>query len=92
MRLTRSRYNGDTREPHYVPPVYSGPEPSPAGFDGGKTYHGSCHCGAVTAAVKVKEPLEDGAYKGPIVECNCSICRRVRFPPPSPWPQILAVH
>ncbi|GAB1318689.1 Glutathione-dependent formaldehyde-activating enzyme [Madurella fahalii] len=69
-------YNGETREPQYVPPAFSGPEPNPAGFDEGKTYHGSCHCGAVTAAIKVKEPFEDGAYKGPIAECNCSICRR----------------
>lgn len=51
--------------------------------------HGSCHCGAVTLAVKVK-PLETwdiSKEEERIVECNCSICVRVSTPiqtqPPS---------
>lgn len=46
--------------------------------------HGSCHCGAVTLAVKVDKPLEDRditADEERIVECNCSICMRVGFSP-----------
>lgn len=41
--------------------------------------HGSCHCGAVTMALKVK-PLEIydiSNEKERIIECNCSICMRV---------------
>lgn len=42
--------------------------------------HGSCHCGAVRLAVKMKpletwDTLSDGEYR--VVECNCSICVRV---------------
>ncbi len=33
-----------------------------------KTYHGSCHCGAVT--------FEVDADLSKIIECNCSICRK----------------
>lgn len=45
--------------------------------------HGSCHCGAVTLAVKVDKPLEDRDItvdEERIVECNCSICMRVSLP------------
>ncbi|KAK4112072.1 hypothetical protein N656DRAFT_710317 [Canariomyces notabilis] len=68
------RFNGDTLDPQYVPPAYSGPEPNPAGFAEGKTYYGSCHCGAVTATLKVKGSLD--SYEGRIIECNCSLCQR----------------
>ncbi|KAG6366312.1 hypothetical protein INS49_000489 [Diaporthe citri] len=63
--------------PAYEPVAYKGPEP--AVDEGGKIYHGSCHCGAVTLAVKVDKPLEARDItvdEERIVECNCSICMR----------------
>lgn len=41
-----------------------------------ETYHGSCHCGAVTFEVDLD--LTQPSYR-----CNCSICRRNRF-----WPAV----
>ncbi|KAK4121717.1 hypothetical protein N657DRAFT_116887 [Parathielavia appendiculata] len=69
-------FNADTFDPQYVAPAFLGVEPTPAGFEDGKTYYGSCHCGAVTTAVRVNGSLENGTYKGPIIECNCSFCAR----------------
>jgi hypothetical protein len=41
-----------------------------------KTYHGSCHCGAVKFEANLD--LTQSSYR-----CNCSICRRTRF-----WPAV----
>ncbi|KAK3292201.1 Mss4-like protein [Chaetomium fimeti] len=68
--------NGNTYGTPYAAPPFSGDEPAPAGFEDGKTYHGSCHCGAVATAVRVKGSLEDGTYDERLMECNCSFCRQ----------------
>jgi hypothetical protein len=54
--------------------VHGSPEPT-ANIDGGKLYDGSCHCGAVTLAFKTK-PLDE-TFDGRVIDCDCSICRRV---------------
>jgi len=38
-----------------------------------KTYHGSCHCGAVRFETELNLAAADTS------RCNCSICRRGRF-------------
>ncbi|KUI54895.1 Centromere protein V [Cytospora mali] len=76
--LEAKPFDGKSTPPSYNPPVYKGPEPS-AEIENGKTYHGSCHCGAVTVAVKLEKPLEEwdiSVHKERILECNCSICAR----------------
>lgn len=72
------RLDGKALLPAYEPPPYTGPEP-PAEVGNGKLYTGSCHCGAVTLAVKSK-PLDE-TYDETACECNCSICGRVSSHP-----------
>lgn len=68
------RLDGASLGTPYQPPIYTGPEPT-AEIENAKTYHGSCHCGAVTLALKTV-PL-DKEYPEKVLECNCSICERV---------------
>jgi len=74
-------FDGLKIEPQYEPPVFSGAEPA-AEIANGKIYTGSCHCGAVKVAVK--SPPIDSTYEDRILECNCSICQRVRRSPKNP--------
>jgi hypothetical protein len=74
-------YDGwNLSQPLYDPPGFTGELPKFEGY-GLKIYTGSCHCGAVTLAVKTK-PFPDVEVK----EDNCSICQRVslHFLAPSP--------
>ncbi|KAK8118848.1 uncharacterized protein PG998_003474 [Apiospora kogelbergensis] len=69
-----SSFDGASLPPAYDPPPFIGPEPE-ANIGGGKIYHGSCHCGAVTFALK-SQPL-NSSYSSGMAECNCSICSRL---------------
>lgn len=73
--LTRKPVDGAAKGDTYTPPQHAGDLPS-AEIPNGKLYKGSCHCGDVTVAM-VEEELEDHENKQ-IIECNCSICERVR--------------
>jgi hypothetical protein len=41
--------------------------------DGATVYTGSCHCGAVAYILRNPEPISR------VVDCNCSICAKVRL-------------
>ena len=58
----------------YKPIEYTGPQPT-AEMEGGKLYTGSCHCGALTIAVK--SPPLDETYDKYLASCNCSHCGRM---------------
>ncbi|KAL2130441.1 hypothetical protein VTI74DRAFT_6387 [Chaetomium olivicolor] len=90
--LELKTFEGNKFDPKYVAPEYSGPEPNPPGYEDGKTYYGSCHCGAVTTAVKVKGSLEDGTYGESIMECNCSHCQRIGYVWIYPAEPQVAIH
>ncbi|KAI1074055.1 glutathione-dependent formaldehyde-activating enzyme [Whalleya microplaca] len=65
--------DGASFPPAWIPPKFKGQGP-PAEIEGAKIYTGSCHCGAITLALKSK-PI-DSTYKENVVECDCSICSR----------------
>lgn len=56
-----------------------------------QTYPCSCHCGSITFTVTLSPPLTEQT----VMECNCSICRRVGYllvctshsPHPTPFPR-----
>lgn len=75
--LKANKYDGAANEPLYKPPAFTGPEP-PAEIESSKMYTGSCHCGAVTLALKTRGPHSEEVEV--IGECDCSICARVRQP------------
>lgn len=73
--LTESqRYDGRALGNAYETPKHHGAHPE-VEVEGGRTYTGSCHCGAVTVAVASK-PIDE-TFAGRVVECNCSFCERV---------------
>ncbi|KAI1298391.1 glutathione-dependent formaldehyde-activating enzyme [Xylaria venustula] len=67
-------------QPAYEAPKFTGKEPT-AEIEGGKLYTGSCHCGAITVALKSKpldESFTDDIGFG-FLECNCSSCARAGY-------------
>jgi hypothetical protein len=70
--LEVEKFNGGDLEPKYQSPQLPAWEGEVE--DGFKIYQGSCHCGAVTYAVKTK-PLNETK----VLSCNCSLCSRVRL-------------
>ncbi|KAI1427815.1 glutathione-dependent formaldehyde-activating enzyme [Xylaria sp. FL1777] len=76
-KLPLKKFDGASLfQPAYEPPKFTGIEPT-VEIEGGKLYTGSCHCGAITLALKSK-PL-DKDFTGDIVECNCSSCAKAGY-------------
>ncbi|KAI1278157.1 glutathione-dependent formaldehyde-activating enzyme [Xylaria sp. FL0933] len=76
-KLPLEKFDGASLfQPAYEPPKFTGEEPA-AKIEGGKLYTGSCHCGAVTLALKSK-PLDKNPT-GDILECNCSSCAKAGY-------------
>ncbi|OAA73593.1 glutathione-dependent formaldehyde-activating enzyme [Cordyceps fumosorosea ARSEF 2679] len=71
--LKRTPVDGTKIGAPYEEPKHTGPVPT-VEVEGGKLYTGSCHCGKLTIAAKIKR-LEDDKDSG-MIECNCSICER----------------
>ncbi|CAG9941330.1 unnamed protein product [Clonostachys rosea f. rosea IK726] len=71
--LEKKPYDGRALGNAYETPKHHGAHPK-AEVEGGKTYTGSCHCGAVTVAVASK-PIDE-TFAGRVMECNCSFCER----------------
>ncbi|KAI1178451.1 glutathione-dependent formaldehyde-activating enzyme [Nemania sp. FL0916] len=72
-KLPLETFDGASLPPTYQPPKFSGPEPT-AQIEGGKLYTGSCHCGAITLALKSK-PIDKNSTEN-FTECNCSSCAK----------------
>lgn len=62
-------------DPPYEPHTHKGALPETQ-VENGKLHTGSCHCGKLTVAINV--PAVDSTYPDKMLECNCSICERVR--------------
>ncbi|OAR00412.1 hypothetical protein LLEC1_07563 [Akanthomyces lecanii] len=71
--LKRTPVDGTKIGSPYEEPKHTGPLPT-VEVEGGQLYTGSCHCGKLTIAAKLKR-LEDDKDSG-MIECNCSICER----------------
>lgn len=70
--------DGASRGSAYKHPEYPVEDPKGGEQKGMKTYTGSCHCGRVMLAVRSK-PLPEVE----VLECDCSICGRVKFVNPT---------
>jgi hypothetical protein len=68
--LEVEKFNGGDLKPKYQPPELATWKGEVE--EGLTTYGGSCHCAAVTYAVKTK-PLNELK----VMYCNCSLCSRV---------------
>ncbi|KAI1419403.1 glutathione-dependent formaldehyde-activating enzyme [Xylaria sp. FL1777] len=71
-KLDTKSFDGFSLPPAYEAPKFTGPQPA-GDTEGLQLYTGSCHCGAVTVALK-SQPLNKDSQG--LVECNCSICGR----------------
>ncbi|KAI1386358.1 glutathione-dependent formaldehyde-activating enzyme [Hypoxylon trugodes] len=71
--LETKTLDGKSYRKPYEPAKFTGPEPE-AATEGAKIYTGSCHCGAIRLALKMK-PLDKTSDER-IMDCNCSICNR----------------
>ncbi|KAJ3472226.1 hypothetical protein NLG97_g11172 [Lecanicillium saksenae] len=72
--LKRTSIDGTKLGSPYEEPKHTGALPT-VEVEGSQMYTGSCHCGKLTIAAKLKT-LEDDKDSG-MIECNCSICERV---------------
>ena len=72
LHFTHSADSKSSENPTYEDREFQGQKPALEGEDL-RLYTGSCHCGALTFALKSK-PLDEVELK----EDNCSICVRVR--------------
>ncbi|KAF2971750.1 hypothetical protein GQX73_g1852 [Xylaria multiplex] len=75
--LPLKKFDGaSSLKPVYEPPQFTGSEPA-AEIEGAKLYTGSCHCGAVTLALKSKSLDKDFTER--IAECDCSNCIKAGY-------------
>jgi hypothetical protein len=75
--LSIVRHDGAGRSPAYQQPVYAGPPlPLTPHREARKVMTGSCHCGAVTLAVR-----SPPAHALKVSACDCNTCSRVSLSP-----------
>ncbi|KAJ6625094.1 Mss4-like protein [Mycena sp. CBHHK59/15] len=76
--LQVNEHPGPVTPLEYTVPKFAGLAALEQGKEGGeKVYGGSCHCGAVTFALKSPGRLDEKGLEGVSVqECDCSICIR----------------